>query len=113
MKVLNINVHSIKSQDKLDQFRDMLDQLRPDNATCTEFWLTPDAYNAEIIPGSLGYTMFRRDRGSRERGVFIHVRDVCIANSVQELETDCDILWIKLQLVVSVPLSTDACYKPN
>ena len=113
LKVLNINATSINSQDKLDQFRAMLDQLLPDIVICTESWPTSDVYNAEIIPDSLGYTMCRRDIGSRRWGVFILVRDLYIANRVQEWETDCEILWIKLQLAGSVPLHTAAYYKPN
>ena len=60
LKVLNINARSIKSQDKLDQFHAMLDQLLQDIVICTESWLTSDVYNAEIILDSLGYTLFRR-----------------------------------------------------
>ena len=54
LTVLNINALSIKAQDKLDQFHVMLDQWLP----CKESWLTSEVYNAEIIPDSLGYTMF-------------------------------------------------------
>ena len=57
--------------------------------------------------------MFRRDRGSRGGGVFILVRNLYIANRVQEWETDCEILWIKLQLAGSVPLHIAAYYKPS
>ena len=113
LKVLNINARSIKAQNKLDQFHAMLDQWLPDIVICTESWLTPDIYDAEIIPNSLGYTMFRRDRGSRGGGVFILVRNLYIANRVQEWETDCEILWIKLQLAGSVPLHIAAYYKPS
>ncbi|MCG8048091.1 MAG: hypothetical protein JAY66_20795 [Candidatus Thiodiazotropha taylori] len=113
LKVLNINARSIISQDKLDQFHAMLDQLRPDIVTCTESWLTSDIHNAEIIPDHLGYTMFRRDRGSRGGGVFILVRDQFIATRVHEWETKCEIVWIKLQLAGSVPLHIAAYYKPN
>ena len=68
-----------------------------------------------LNPGSLGYTMFRQDRGSRGGGVFILVRDtrMYIANRLQEWETNCEILWIKLQLAGSVPLHIAAYYKPN
>ena len=113
LKVLIINARSIKSQDKLDQFHAMLDLLLPDTVICTESSLTPNVYNAEIIPDSLGYTMFKWDRGSRGGGVFILVRDLYIANRVQEWETDCEILWIKLQLAGSVQLHIAAYYKPN
>ena len=57
--------------------------------------------------------MFRRDRGSRGGGVFILERNLYIANRVQEWETDCEILWIKLQLAGSVPLRIAAYYKPS
>ena len=113
LKVLNINVRSNKAQDKLVQFHAMLNQWLPDIVICTESWLTPEVYNAEVIPDSLGNTMFRRDRGSRGGGVFILVRDLYIANRVQEWETNCEILWIKLQLAGSVPLDIAAYYKPN
>ena len=36
-----------------------------------------------------------------------------IANRVQEWETYCEILWIKLQLAGSVPLPIAAYYKPS
>ena len=88
LKVLKINARSIKAQNKLDQFHAMLDQRLLDIVICTESWLTPDIYDAEIIPNSLGYTMFRRDMGSRGGGVFILVRNLYIANRVQEWETD-------------------------
>ena len=57
--------------------------------------------------------MFRRDRVSRVGGVFILVRNLYIANRVQEWETDCEILWVKLQLAGSVPLHIAAYYKPS
>ena len=76
-------------------------------------WLTPDIYDAEIIPSRLGYTMFRRDRGSRGGGVFILVRNLYIGNRVQELEIYCEILWLKLQLAGSVPLHIETYYKPS
>ena len=91
----------------------MLDQWLPDIVVYTESWLTFEVYNAEIIPDSLGYTMFRQDRGSRGGGVFILVRDLYIAIRVQDLETNCEILWIKLQLAGSVPLLIAAYYKPD
>ena len=61
LKVLNLNARSINAQDKLDQFHAIVNQLSPDIVTCTESFLTSDIFNAEIIPDSLGYTMFRRD----------------------------------------------------
>ena len=102
MNVLNINARSIKAQDKRDQFYDMLDQ-----------WLTPEVYDTEIIPGSLSYTMFRRNRGSRGGGVFILVRDLYTANRVLEFETNCEILWINLQLAGSFTIHISVYYKPN
>ena len=41
------------------------------------------------------------------------VKNLYIASRVQEWETDCEILWVKLQLIGSVPLYITAFYKPT
>ena len=55
LKVLNINAHSIKAQDKLDQFHAMLDQWLPDIVIYTKSWLNSDVYDAEIIKQTVKY----------------------------------------------------------
>ena len=72
--LLNLNARSIKAQDNLYQFDAMLYQISQDIGTCTESWLSSDIFDAEVNPDNLGFTMFRRDQGSRGGGVFMLVK---------------------------------------
>src|SRR5437870_144741 len=59
-------------------------------------------------------TIFRKDRTSgRGGGVFIAVSDKYIASHQPELDTDCEILWIKLETVGSKCTYIGAFYRPN
>ena len=49
--------------------------------------------------------MFNRDIRSRGGGVFILAKDLYIASRVQECESDCEILWVKLQLTGSLHIA--------
>ena len=65
-------------------------------------WLTPDISKNEIIPQDLGYTMFRQDRiGSIGGAVLILVKNDITAFEQQQFQTDCEIVWIKIELVGS------------
>ena len=43
-------------------------QTKPDIIACTETWLKPDISSSEIFPHSLGYTIIRDDRLTRNGG---------------------------------------------
>ena len=81
----------------------------------TESWLSPDVADSEVFPVDLGYTVFRRDRVTTTRGggVFILVRKQFTVSRVPELETDCELLWVKIELLGSKPLYVGAYYKPD
>ena len=98
LKVLNINLRSINSNNKKYELHAILDQVKPDIVIGTETWLNSDIHNSEIIPDELEFEVFRRDRGSRGGGVFILVSNRYIAHREQHLETNCEILWVKLEL---------------
>ena len=92
----------------------LLDAESPDILVGTESWLTPDIQNSEIIPPDLGYSMFREDRmSSVGGGVFILVKDTIIASEMPQFKTDCEVLWIKLELVGRKPLFIAAYYRPK
>ena len=59
-------------------------------------------------------TSFRICRGHELLVVFFYPSKIpYIASRVQDWETDCEILWVKLQLTGSVPLHIAAYYKPS
>ena len=85
---------------KKAEFYSLLNCHNPDIVIGTESWLTLNHLDCEIFPQSLGYTSFRRDRCSETKGggVFILVRNTFVATEQKELQTDCEILWVKLEL---------------
>ena len=81
----------------------------------TESWLTPNHLDREFFPHSLGYPPFLEDRGAGTvgGGVFILVKDTMIATEQKQLKTDCEIIWVKLDIVAAKPLYIAAYYRPK
>ncbi|MCG7865188.1 MAG: hypothetical protein JAY74_02330 [Candidatus Thiodiazotropha taylori] len=113
LRVLNINCQSLVN--KKAEFHALLDLHKPDIVIGTESWLTPNHYDSEFFPKSLGYTPFREDRGAESAGggVFILVKDTIIATEQKQLKTDCEIIWVKLDIFASKPLYIAAYYRPR
>ena len=58
--------------------------------------------------------MFRQDRtGNIGRGVLILVKNDIIASEQKQFQTDCEILWVKIELVGARPLHIAAYYQPK
>lgn len=112
LKILNINFQSIVN--KVQEFHCLIDTEKPDVVVGTESWLSPDIANSEIFP--TGCTPFRADRRSkttRSGGVFILVRENLICTEQPEFQTNCELLWIKLEVTGSHPLYIGTYYKPK
>ena len=78
-------------------------------------WLTPNQYDGEFFPKSLGYTPFCEDRCAVTigGGVFILVKVTIIATEQKQLKTDCEITWVKVDIVAAKPLYITAYYRPK
>lgn len=112
LKVLTINCRSIVDK-KLD-YDNMIASTQPDIVLGTESWLKPKHYDNEIFSPELGYTPFRRDRQKQTGGgVFIAVKNSLIAQEATHLHTDCENIWVKIQLQGSKPLLVCSYYKPK
>ena len=99
---------------KVPEFHYLIDSEKPDVVIGTESWLSPDISDIEIFPP--WYTPFRADRKSkttRSGGVFILFRENLIFAEQANLQTDCELLWVKLEIVGSHPLYIGAYYKPK
>jgi hypothetical protein len=46
-----------------------------------------------------GFHSYRNDRNLNGGGVLIAVKDTYITSSVPELQTDCEIVWCKMEIV--------------
>ncbi|WAR18624.1 hypothetical protein MAR_000462, partial [Mya arenaria] len=112
LKFLLVNCQSIVK--KKHEFHNLLSDQNPDIVAGTESWPTADHYSSEIFPESLGYTVFRRDRKSgKGGGVFILVKNNLIPSVQPNLNTYCEILWIKLEITGSKPIYISSFYKPH
>ena len=62
----------------------------------TETFLGDDILDSELVDDN--YAIFRRDRNRHGRGVMLVVDASIPAKRRQDLETDCELLWIELSL---------------
>ena len=97
---------------KVQELHCLLDIENPDVVVGTESWLDPDIDNSEIFPR--GYSVCRADRRSiatRSGGVFILVRNGLLCTEQPQFQTDCELLWVKLEITGSRPLFIGAYYR--
>ena len=97
---------------KVQEFHCLLDTENPDIVVGTESWLSPDIASSEIFPE--GYHSFRADRKSKSKrsgGVFILVRNSLICTEQPQFQTNCEILWVKIEITGSRPLFVGAYYR--
>ena len=111
LKILNINFQSIVN--KVPEFQCVIDTEKPDVVIGTESWLSPEISSSEIFP--LGYTAYRRDRDSKKRsgGVFVLVRDNIVCTEQTQFHTNCEMVWVKLEVAGVHLLYICAYYKPK
>ena len=94
--------------------KNLLVDQNPDIVTATESWLNKEHYKNEIFPANLGYTVFRRDKlKGKGGGVFILVKTNLLPSEQANLNTNCEIIWIKIEIKGSKPLFLASFYKPH
>ena len=113
MRVVNINFQSILS--KKAELHHLISSTNPDIIIGTETWLHDGIKTQEFLPDNLGYSVYRSDRKGTDHhgGVLIAVTKKMISDPVPELETNCEILWVKINLVGVNTLLVGAFYRPN
>lgn len=113
LKVMTINFQSIVNK-KLE-FHALLESDKPDIVFGTESWLTSKHTDSEIFPQSLGYTPYRHDRntGKSGGGVFILVKNSILVSEMKRLQTNCELIWLKLELFGTQPLYLGSYYRPH
>ena len=112
VKVIHINFQSIMN--KQLEFENLISSTDPDVVIGTETWLKPEIHDNEIFRPDLGYDVFRRDReGQKGGGVVILVKRNMLASEAFDLRTNCENLWVKVQITGSRPLLIGAYYKPH
>ena len=96
LRILIMNCQSVKN--KKAELHTIIDSAKPDIILGNESWLTPDIKNSEIFPDS--FDAIRKDRvGDAHGGVFIAFRRDLLCTETPELDTECEIVWCKLNII--------------
>ena len=113
LRLLNINFRSIRN--KTASLHNLISTYSPDIIIGTETWLTPDILTTEIFPAPFNMTVQRRDRptnSGKGGGVLIATRPELTVKPRPDLDTDCEITWIQLQLSNCKSILISAFYRP-
>ena len=95
-RILIMNCWSIKN--KKAEIHTLIDSAKPDIILGNESWLTPDIKNSEIFPDS--FDAIRKDRiGDAHGGVFIAFRRDILCTETLELDSKCEVIWCKLNII--------------
>ena len=109
--ILNINCRSLKN--KIPELHQVIDQTRPDIIACTETWLKPDISSSEIFQNSLGYTIIRDDRLTRNGGgVLLAISKRLTCEEQSDLKSDCNATWAKITIKGVRTIYVSSFYKP-
>ena len=80
----------------------------------TETWLTKEMFDSEFFPPELGFTVYRRDRSGQKGGrVIIWVRSALSSEEKSEFNSDCENLWVQLNLPGPKSVLIVAYYNPH
>ena len=116
LRMVNANFQSLKNK-KLE-LHSLIDSSKPDILVITETWLDSESNMAEYFPESLNMSVYTRHRcetvpGKIGGGVLIAVSNDFISTPVPELETECEMKWIKIDLVGAKSLYVCGYYRPD
>jgi hypothetical protein len=89
----------------------MIRSAYPDIIFGTETWIDNSITDSQIF--STGYTIFRNDRNLFGGGVLIAVNNNYIATATPELQSECEIVWCKLELVGHKDIYHCSYYNPR
>ena len=96
LRISIMNCQSVKN--KKAEIHTIIDSAKPDIILGNVSWLTPNIKNSEIFPDS--FDAIRKDRvGDAHGGVFIAFRRDLLCTETPELDTECEIVWCKLNII--------------
>lgn len=111
LTVLVINHQSILAKNHLTA--KLMADTKPNIIIGTETWLTATHNTGEILISD-SYNIERRDRETDAHGgVLIAAKKNLTISMEYELETDCEILWCRLQIAGRKTLHIGAYYRPH
>lgn len=110
LKINVLNCNSIQSVEKRSRLNLLIENTNPDIFIGTESKLGPEHQTSEIF--NKNYTTFRKDREKDGGGVFIMVKSDITVTPIPEADTNCEILWCKIQSPGNKTQLIGSFYKP-
>ena len=109
LRILVMNCQSIKN--KKAELHTIIDLAKPDIILGNQSWLTPDIKNSEISPDY--FDGIRKDRArDAHGGVFITFKRDLLCTETPELDTNCEIVWFKMNIIGYRALYLCSFYRP-
>ena len=110
LRVINVNFQSIVS--KRAETLELIDRLKPDVIIGTETWLTSEIKDSEILTHH--YKIYRKDRKKgRGGGVLIGVKDDLQSMKLDNFDSDCESIWVKVLTKTLKSVHICAYYRPD
>lgn len=115
IRVLTVNCQSISP--KKGEFQVLVDSTKPDVVIATETWLQEGKHHdgeiGEANRFSSEFKIYRKDRKDGYGGVFVAVSQNLISARVEVLETEGEIVWVKVNIAGTKDLYIAGCYRPH
>ena len=110
LRTVVINARSLRG--KPDQLQCVLSSTDPDIVIVTETWLDASIMSSEIFPSD--FTAYRKDRKTDTRGggVLIAVNNRLMSSLENDLDTKCEIVWVKIEIAGVKTLHVGGFYRP-
>ena len=91
----------------------MVDSINPGMSVGVETKIDSSIYMGDKLPKQYLENVVRVDRKRGGGGVIIAAKEDYICREVTELHTQCEIAWMKLEIVGYKPLFIYGYYKPS
>ena len=107
-----LNIQSIASSKKKACFWNFLDSINCDILCGCETWLKPEILDAELLPPNSNYNIHRKDRHDGYGGSIILIKDN-IQHERIDIDTPCDIVFVKIECANKESLVVGSVYRPT
>lgn len=110
IRLLSVNFNGIKITDKITEFRQLINTVKPDIIAGCESMLYDTILTSESFPPN--FNVYRKDRNFFCGGVFIAVLDNLRSQARPDLDTTCDAICAEVSTIKEKPLFTGIDYRP-
>ena len=110
LKGILINTNSVKSIEKATQLKATIHYSNPDIIFLVETKLDSNYQTYSFLPPN--YVAIRKDRNAHGGGVLIAFRDDITAESLDNLNSNCEIVWTKIHFARNKSIFFASYYRP-